>query len=280
MLLKEQFYVYLTQIGYAKSTQTAQKYHLNSFLNYIKKTIESITTKDIIKYQNYLKSKENKQTGNQLSESSIYGNMNTLKLFFNWLETNQIIPENPISPLRFKKPKTAIRTPLTKEEIKELFEAANSLQEIAMLHLFYSCGLRRSEAANLNTKDIHFTNQILYVRSGKGKKRRVVPITDKVSKALENYIISERSQTTETEAFIINRRGKRMDGYSYNTAFKKLKERTNIIREVSPHYLRHSIATHLLASGLSIENVRQFLGHSDLSTTQIYTKVNLRNYEF
>jgi integrase/recombinase XerD len=269
----------LLQIGYSKSTREGQHRHLATFLNYTNKPVESITTADIIRYHNHLQTKENKRTGAYLSESYIYGNISSVKLFFNWLETNHQIKHNPISTIKFKKPISKTRTPLTEEEIKELFETAETLQEIAILHLFYSCGLRRAEASSLNIKDIHFTTQMLYVREGKGKKRRAVPITNKVSKALESYLISERPQTEEKESFIINRRGKRMDGYSYNTAIKRLKERTTITREVSPHYLRHSIATHLLSSGVSLENVRQFLGHSQLETTQIYTKVNLKKHQ-
>jgi len=280
MLVQEQFKAYLHQIGYSESTRINQQRHLTIFFNYLQKPVEKISNTDIQKFKEYLQTKPNKMHGGALSESTIYGNMATLKVFFNWLEINQTIDYNPISAIKLKKPNTKIRTPLTTEEIKELFEEANTLLEIAILHLCYSCGLRRAEAASLNTKDIHFREQMLYVRSGKGKKRRVVPMTNKVSLALENYLICERPQTDEKQAFIINRRGKRMDGYSYNVAIKKLKARTTITREVSPHYLRHSIATHLLASGVSLENVRQFLGHSDLETTQIYAKVNLRSYEF
>jgi len=279
MPIQEEFKAYLAQVGYSESTRINQQRHLTNFFNYLQKPVEKIRKVDIQKFNEYLQTKPNKMHGGALSESTIYGNMATLKVFFNWLETNQTIEYNPISALKLKKPNTKIRTPLTTEEIKELFDTANTLLEIAMLHLCYSCGLRRAEAASLNTKDIHFTTQMLYVREGKGKKRRAVPITQKVSLALENYLICERPQTDEKESFIINRRGKRMDGYSYNVAIKKLKARTTITREVSPHYLRHSIATHLLASGVSLENVRQFLGHSHLETTQIYTKVNLRSYE-
>lgn len=133
---------------------------------------------------------------------------------------------------------------------------------------------RRTEAVRLNTRDIHFKHQLLYVREGKRAKRRAVPMPVKVSEALEAYYLEERTQvnTKDTDAFMLNRTGTRMSGDSYNRRLKEIAARTAIRREISLHYLRHSIATHLLETGLPVEYVRDFLGHSHLEATQIYTK--------
>jgi integrase/recombinase XerD len=200
-----------------------------------------------------------------------------LKTFFTWLEVTEQTDYNPISGMKFKRPKQNIREPLSKEEIKELFEAATTLKQRALLHIFYSCGLRRSEGEALNINDVHFKNQLLYVREGKGAKRRVVPMTEKVSTALEDYYLSERTSSItkkvkDEDAFLLNRIGGRMTGDQLNKGLKEIVGKAAIKKEITLHHLRHSIATHLLQSGMSMEYVRDFLGHSFLETTQIYAK--------
>ena len=116
-----------------------------------------------------------------------------MKVFFSWLEQTEQIKENPISSLKFKKPNYNPREPLSQVEINQLFKATTTAKETAILHLFYSCGLRRTEAENLNTSDIHFSKKLLYVREGKGAKRRVIPINEKVKRELENYYNNERT---------------------------------------------------------------------------------------
>ncbi len=169
--------------------------------------------------------------------------------------------------MKFKSAKQNVREPLTIAEIKLLFEAATTLKERALLHIFYSCGLRRSEGEALNIQDIHFKLQLLFVREGKGAKRRVVPITERVSKSLEDYYLHERCASTaknvkDIEAFILNKRGYRMKGDGYNKMLKELIEKTHnaelINHNCTLHHLRHSIATHLLQSGMSMEYVRYF----------------------
>jgi integrase/recombinase XerD len=115
------------------------------------------------------------------------------------------------------------------------------------------------------------------VREGKGAKRRVVPITEKVSAALEEYYLQERCSSTtkkvvDENAFILNNVGNRMRGDGFIKLLKQITEKAALQKEITLHHLRHSIATHLLQSGMSMEYVRDFLGHSFLETTQIYAK--------
>jgi integrase/recombinase XerD len=202
--------------------------------------------------------------------------MYCLKLFFSWLEQTHQIAYNPISNIKFKRPKVNTRQPLAQHQIKQLFDATQNLQEKTILHLCYSCGLRRSEAVNLNLIDIDFGNNLLYVRNGKGAKRRVIPINKTVKNDLENYV-KEYRKDKDLEPFMLSRIKKRMLGDGYNRLLKELLKRTEIIEEITLHHLRHSIATHLLENGMSIEFVRDFLGHSHLESTQIYAKV--RSYQ-
>lgn len=244
--------------------------------------IENITTHHIQQFYEWLHSRPHKKKGGGLSEQYISHHVFALKTFFNWLEATNQVKYNPISVMRFKAAKGNPRHPLSQEEIKQLFENTVTLKEKAILHIFYSCGLRRSEGEMLNIKDVHFKKQVLYVREGKGAKRRAVPMTARVSQELENYYLEERSavkKARDAEAFILNRIGMRMSGDSYNGALKEIIQRTALNPETSLHYLRHSIATHLLEGGLSLEYVRDFLGHAFLESTQIYTKVSQRQLQ-
>jgi integrase/recombinase XerD len=256
---------------------------VKEFLSYHQRS-ENFTPQHIEQFYNWLHDRPNKITGGGLSAMMVHYFMYALKTFFNWLEETDQIKENPMNALRFRQPGGNTRQPLAQEEIKQLFEAATSQKEKAILHIFYSCGLRKSEGVVLDIGDISFKQKIIYVRKGKGLKRRAVPITEKVKQELEDYFLNERIEVKkpalpagrhfDTEAFVLNHRGKRMSGASFNAVLKKLKGRAGITKEISLHHLRHSIATHLLENGLSVESVRDFLGHSQLETTQIYVKIN------
>lgn len=271
--LSEKYKIHLAQLGYGKSSVNMLPACVLGFLQYANITEpKQITQEQIQSFYEYLQNRKHKRKNAALSESFINHHIYSLKVFFNWLEQTHQLKTNPISNLKFKQPKANTREPLSKEEIIQLFEATENSKEIALLHLFYSCGLRRTEAENLNTSDIHFTKNLLYVREGKGAKRRVIPINERVKKELENYYNNAREKINE-DAFMFNRNKKRMKGDQYNRILKIILQRTEINKEITLHHLRHSIATHLLENGLSIEFVRDFLGHSHLEATQIYAKV-------
>jgi integrase/recombinase XerD len=278
------FRSYLLQLGYSKSSCYMLPDCVQDFLRQNNNAnTKELNTEHIQVFYEYLHIRPNKNKAGGLSERYISHHVYALKLFFNWQEVIGEISFNPMSVMKFKKPQGNPREPLTQNEISELFEAAESLKEKALLHICYSCGLRRSEAEALNIQDIHFRKQMLYVRDGKGAKRRAVPMSARVTRELEDYYLQERTARTNansatnvisTTAFILNSRGGRMSGDNYNRILKGILSRTEIQKEISLHHLRHSIATHLLESGLEIEKVRDFLGHGFLETTQIYVKVN------
>ncbi|MFN0080912.1 MAG: tyrosine-type recombinase/integrase [Ferruginibacter sp.] len=274
--LKEKFKEHIQQLGYSKSSVNMLPACVAEFLRFVGSSpLGELEGASIKAFYEYLQNRKHKRKETTLSESFINHNIYSLKVFFNWLEETNQIKYNPISNLKFKRPKPNTREPLNQEEIKELFAATATSKEIAILHLFYSCGLRRTEAENINTADIHFSKNLLYVREGKGAKRRVIPITEKVKKELGQYFISERKTNTvkDLEPFMLNVNLTRLKGDQYNKILKQILQRTEINKEITLHHLRHSIATHLLENGLSIEFVRDFLGHSQLETTQIYAKV-------
>jgi integrase/recombinase XerD len=275
----EAFTKYLHQIGYAKGSKSHITRHITEFLTYTKAEVKQITTSQINSFFEYLEQRPMKlklpsnKTG-ALSSATIYGYINSLKQFFYWLEQTEQIITNPMSSFVHKALIKNTRQPLTQLQIKQLFNAVDNIKEKIILHLFYSCGLRRTEAENLNINDVQFTKRMLYIRKGKGSKRRAIPINEKIAKDFENYYNEERMKYfVKDESFVLNRFNTRMQGDSYCRVFKNIIKRTEIPILYSPHHLRHSIATHLLENGLSLEFIRDFLGHAHLDTTQIYTKV-------
>ncbi|OYU84370.1 MAG: hypothetical protein CFE24_07120 [Flavobacterium sp. BFFFF2] len=277
------FSQYIQQIGYSKTSQYQICSSVKEFLAFVSKAnsqeqsprINNITQQDILNFYQYLQTRPLKRRAGVLSQTMIQHYLYGLKTFFSWLEQTQHLRYNPMSNLKFKRPENTPREPLSQQQIKKLFKTATTAKQRAILHLFYSCGLRRTEAENLNTSDIHFGENLLYVRQGKGAKRRVIPINERVKKDLEHYYNTERTKTNH-QAFMLNRTNERMSGQSYNKALKELTRASKIDKPTTLHHLRHSIATHLLENGLSIEFVRDFLGHSHLEATQIYAKVRAK----
>ena len=274
----EEFTQYLTQVGYSKGTIRMLPRCVREFLNFRDTSdLTSLTREDILDFYHWLHHRPTHRGNGSLSEVMIRHYMFSVRIFFNWLETNEVIFENPVSALKFKQVERNTREPLSKLQVNQLFEQATTLKETALLHLFYSCGLRRAEGENLNIGDIHFSKNLLYVREGKGAKRRVIPLTQTVKNDLLSYYENERQHLKmvhDKTAFMLNNKAYRLRGNSHYTLFKKILSRTDLPASTSLHHLRHSIATHLLENGLSLEFVRDFLGHAFLESTQIYAKVN------
>jgi len=244
------------------------------------KDLEQITATDIEAHYAYLLERPNQNTGGALSLQTVSGYLYALRLFFSYAQQTELIAENPMSALRFPPHQTGQRQALSKSQIAKLYAVCQNEQERALLALFYGCGLRRSEAVKLNLKDVDLRGLWLYVRSGKGRKRRVVPLAEGVAQDLKAYRHGMRptqetrwTDTEDKKAFMLNKRGQRMRGGSYWDYFKVILKRSGLKEQVSVHHLRHSVATHLLAEGMSVEAVRDFLGHEFLESTQIYTRI-------
>jgi integrase/recombinase XerD len=273
-----QFAAWLYQVGYSEGTQHMLPACVREFLEQQQiSSVHYIEQAQVKRFYAWLQERPLKKRSGALSEMMIHHYVYALKTFFTWLEVTEQIHYNPISGMRFKRPQQNSREPLSREEIGQLFAAAGTGKETALLHLFYSCGLRRSEGEALNIQDVRYKEQFLYVRAGKGAKRRVVPLTETVAKELETYWLQERcsyavSRVKDEEAFVLNRIGGRMSGAGYNDLFKELTRRAGLPSDITLHHLRHSIATHLLQSGMPLEQVRDFLGHHFLETTQIYAR--------
>ncbi len=270
----QKFRTHLTHLGFSKTSLLMLPSCLNDFLEFTAKRVQNIVTQDIKNYHKHLQERPNKRSPGGLSESYINHHIYSLKLFFAWQEEKGIITQNPISSLEFKTPTSKPREILTKTEALTLYTSCQTLKQKALLSVFYGCGLRRSEGEQLDLKDVHFRSGILYVRKGKNSKRRAVPMSKKVSQDLKEYVYNERFSKENETAFFTNQIGNRTRGLTHNKHLKELLETAKINKEITLHCLRHSIATHLLESGLSVEYVRDFLGHKHLESTQIYTRIS------
>lgn len=239
----------------------------------------------MLDYTSYLSTRENIRRGGILSDSTINKHLFSLRLFHeNLLEQNSIQKGFIISN---KKDLTRIeRHALTILEIKELYKATISQKEKALLSLAYGAGLRRNEIHTLNTSDIIFSKAILVVKSGKGGKRREVPLSETVVEDLRDYILGERNTILATyqkriKSYFISSKGNRISGGYLNNILQAIVERTGnielITKKISLHHLRHSIATHLTENGASMDFVREFLGHSEIDTAQIYARRRKQN---
>jgi integrase/recombinase XerD len=284
----EGFTHYLETLGYNKLTISNLISHIKEFTEQLAGCniyhISAITPAHIQAHYQYLEQRPNQRRSGALSSSSIQSHLYAIRLFLNWQQLSGAISINPISGLVFQCEVSHQKEILTQQEIKQLYAACETLRDKAILALFYGCGLRRSEAEQLDVRDIHFNKQLLYVREGKGKKRRVIPMSKSVTTDLYNYYTYERGSLLSTTgsfgqvAFMFNKRGGRMLGERYYRRIKELIQLTNNealkTKGIGLHSLRHSIASHLLENGLSVAYIREFLGHEYLETTQIYTRVN------
>jgi len=175
-----------------------------------------------------------------------------------------------------KQPKRLPRT-LPPEQTSQMMQATDSSSEerdLALFAVMYGCGLRVSEAVGLNLHDISMQAAELRV-FGKGKKERVVPIPEGVMKLVQNYLDQRAMNSTSEQAVFLNQRGGRLTARSVQSMVKKRALETGADISVTPHRLRHSFATHLLAGGVDLRTIQELLGHSSLGTTERYTHLDM-----
>jgi len=282
VVLIESFEKWLKTLGYADSTVYASVRYVNDFFFYLKPSgithPEAIQPETLTNYHKHLQERKNKRFSRGLSDNYITSNINAIKRFSRYLqETGKPFFEVAI---KTKPDKGTAKTILTQNETKALYKSCDNdilgIRDRAILSIYYGCGLRRSEGINLDISDILLKEKRVYVRKGKNYKERYVPMTEAVKDDLGNYIYVAREKirsfkNTKPEALFLSMQVKRLCGNALIRRIHKLAEIAGIQKEIGLHTLRHSIATHLLQSGMTLEEVKQFLGHSSLESTQIYT---------
>ncbi len=257
---------------YSENTIDSYNRDLKKFYNYINKDFTKVTKNDVSKFiQNISK---------QESPKSVSRIISTLKSFYKFLQINKYTKTNPLTLI--SNPKQAKNLPkvLSEEEVFTLLDI-NTVTDFdfrnkAMLELMYSSGLRVSELINLNVNDIDLKNCLVRI-FGKGSKERIIPLNDYATEALKIYILDHRYNLfkhSENNYLFLNNHGEKMTRQGFFKILKKIAIEKNIKTNFSPHTLRHSFATHLLKHGADLRSIQELLGHSDISSTQIYTYVS------
>tara|TARA_B100001059_G_scaffold144907_1_gene144810 strand:- start:126 stop:1043 length:918 start_codon:yes stop_codon:yes gene_type:complete len=214
-----------------------------------------------------------------IKASSLSRKISSLKNFFQWLENSHNIFNSAISRLDSPKKDKRLPRPITINEIKKLFSAFENKKEKkwiiarnqAIFLLLYTCGLRISEAIDLKTNTLPLNTSVLV--KGKGKKERMVPILNITNQAIENYKKQCPHPISSNVYVFLGIRGKKMSSRSFQRAMERARNSIGLPSTTTPHSLRHSYATHLLNAGTDLRSIQTLLGHSTLSSTQIYTQV-------
>lgn len=243
---------------------------LEDFFKTFNGSIESCTKKDILSYISSI---------NGLEVSTVNRHISSLKSFFNYLVDESIIKVSPIEEVSsLKKPKKLPKYLSISEVDKLLNIPLNSefdYRNKAMLELMYGTGLRVSELVSIEYSNIDFENSIIRV-NGKGKKERIIPLGEVASYYLKVYLNDYRSKLLKRNTYnqvFLNNHGKPITRQGFNYILENIRELTGIEKEITPHVLRHSFATHLLEGGADIRSIQEMLGHENISTTNIYTEV-------
>ena len=209
-------------------------------------------------------------------KATIERKLATLKSFFSYLKNEEIIDINPADNITFPKKDRKLPRFLEAEEIDKFFDAIlgeeiYDKRDRAILETLYSTGIRVSELADLDINDVDKVNNLIKVL-GKGSKERIVPIGDRAKQTILIYL-SARKNVAEHEPLFLNSKNRRLDTRTVRHILDKWSKQTRLGKHISPHSIRHSFATHLLDRGADLRSVQELLGHSNLSTTQIYTHV-------
>jgi integrase/recombinase XerD len=291
--IQKEYTSWLDTLGFSNGLVYDYKFRVRDFFEWLENqqinSIKQLTAKHLQTYFDYLQIRPNKRKNGGLSISHLNHNFGAIDKLMEFL--HQMGMETAPTPTNYRlKVDKELRVtniePFTQEEIKTLhtnisntynhftFTRKEAKQEQLKLIfvLYYACGLRRTEGYNLTVKDIDFDKRTIFVRQGKNYKDRIVPMNESVYKALQDYIYNFRNlqKVTHKRLFLsttdtLNKSLQYLQKTTQNEAIQS--------KRITLHILRHSIATHLLQNGMSIENISRFLGHSSLDSTQIYTHI-------
>lgn len=271
----EEFINYLLfEKKYSSNTINSYKEDLLKFQNYCDNNKIKICKADKNDIQNYIQT-----LGKAMNMNSVSRNISTLKSFYKFLMLNKNATKNPLTSIKNPKIKKALPKVLSEEEINTLLDINLNndfdYRNKAMLELMYSSGLRVSELINLKVNDVDLDDSVVRI-FGKGSKERIVPLSQYAVEALDDYINFYRAKLFkhgQNDFLFLNNHGLPMTRQGFFKIIKKLAKEKEIKTDFSPHTLRHSFATHLLKNGADLRSIQELLGHSDVSSTQIYTHI-------
>lgn len=272
-------FIYFLEAERGVSGNTVKSYtsDLNKFMEFLsrgKKDLALVRREDIVSFLMYLKDLK-------LNSSSIARNLAAIKTFWKFLVAEQIVKENVAAIVESPKTWKTIPDVLTKEEVEKLLEAPKGrklkdLRDKAILEIMYASGLRVSEVSDLKEADVNVAFGFVKCY-GKGGKERIVPFGRAAGEAITKYLEIRRRVPASGKAdehLFLSRLGKKLSRQSLWKMIQKYALVSGIKKHITPHTMRHSFATHLLEGGADLRGVQEMLGHSDISTTQIYTHIS------
>lgn len=276
-----QEYLHHLRIEQGLATNTVQSYKrdLQKYVNFLKErsfsNFNEVTKSDVQAYLSQLNDEK-------LATSSISRMVSALRQFHKYLVQEKIISHNPMDELKLPKKKQSLPKSLTVAEVEQILGTPDvntvlGLRDRAILEVLYATGLRVSELVTLTLSELHL--ELGFIQTiGKGDKERIVPLGEEAAYWVREYLATSRPTLArgraESACLFLNFHGK---GFSRQGIWKNLKllvREAGIKKTVSPHMLRHSFATHILENGADLRIVQELLGHSDISTTQIYTHIS------
>ncbi len=267
------FFNYLVlEKGLSSNSIKAYKIDIKKFVLWLsrskKPSFKNICESDINEYIAYM-------FKNKLSSSSVNRNISSIKAFYLFLIKRKIIMISPAAEIITPKQERYLPTSMSELEVEKLLNSPKSsirieIRDKAMIEMLYATGMRISELVNLKLNNVD-TNRCVVKVLGKGSKERLIPFGENALEALNLYL-NIRPRSNSKEVFLSNRK-RRLSRVTFWQRIKTYLKRENLKLSISPHTLRHAFATHLLNRGADLRSVQLLLGHSDLSTTQIYTHI-------
>ncbi|HIZ95471.1 MAG TPA: site-specific tyrosine recombinase XerD [Candidatus Ligilactobacillus excrementavium] len=266
--------------GLSANTVTSYRNDLDQFVKYLKSQnfdkFSEVTRQDITAYLQ-------EETAQKKANSSIVRSVTSLRRFFSYLIHEKKITTDPMSLIDTPKQEKHLPEVLSRHEVEQLLETPNvgeplGLRDRAILELMYATGLRVSEVINLKLADLHLPVGLLKT-IGKGQKERIVPIGDTAAYWINEYLEHGRIKLLKekrSDFLFLNFHGNQLTRQGIWKNLKIQVQKAGITKNITPHTLRHSFATHILENGADLRIVQELLGHADISTTQIYTHLSKR----
>jgi integrase/recombinase XerC len=214
--------------------------------------------------------------------NSIQRELSSIRSFYDYLIQQQVITKNPTDGVKAQKSANKLPKIFYEEEVEQLLKSHHrdndlKVRDLAMFELMYSSGLRLAELASINIQDIDVQCRQMIV-TGKGNKMRFLPVGRKAVTAVKKWLKRRSNfEKNDFKALFLSQQGKRISRYSIQSRLKLLAKSRSLVGRVNPHMLRHSFATHLLVSGANLRVIQELLGHSDISTTEIYTHLDFNH---
>ncbi|MCL5458150.1 tyrosine recombinase XerC [Loigolactobacillus coryniformis] len=271
---------------YSPETSKAYQEDILSFINFLKNnggvdSFKAIKLLDVRTYLSYLYEQ-------QYSRNSVSRKISSLRSFYNYLVKNSFVAVNPFTSVQLKRHNAHLPRFFYEKEMQALFDAVQGdrpldLRNSALLEVLYATGIRVSECVNLTLDAVDFDLSVMLIH-GKGNKDRYVPFGHFAAEALDRYLTDCRTPLmtkyhAEHDYVFVNHYGKQLTATGVEYILNQIIKKSSLTSDIHPHMLRHTFATHLLNNGADLRTVQELLGHSSLSTTQIYTHVTTEHLQ-